>query len=111
MAGEGKQYRRWKRSHCGKWKYASRWAAWQAVVRIWCRQRFIDSLIPYPCRWGSDWQKGSGHAPLHWHVGHSKKLSPVMRVKRKLLYWVRRSIVWPYYRVRRHVRNARAKQA
>jgi hypothetical protein len=93
------RYENWRSAHHGKFRYRSRRRAWLAVFRIWLREHRFDSLEPYTCRWGPDWEKGRTAEP-HIHIGHGK-FQPSERAR----HWLRRHAVWPYYRARRRWRR------
>jgi hypothetical protein len=90
----------WYQHGRGKYPYRSRGQAWRACARIWARERRIDSLVPYECRWTRDWRAGRT-GTLHWHIGHGK-FTPRQRAARKF----RRLVVYPYYRCRSKARRA-----
>ncbi len=96
----GSAFYRWHAEHAGKRKFASRRQAWRFIVRLWIRDRRIDSLEPYECRWAPLWDQGRTAAP-HLHVGHGKH-TPGGRLTRHL----RQHVVWPYFRARLRVRRA-----
>lgn len=91
----------WLAAHCGKRKYRSRWHAWAVILRIWVRNRVIDSLEPYTCTWAPHWSQGRTGAP-HIHIGHGR-YAPFSWLRRQLHLYV----VWPYYRARRRYRRRR----
>lgn len=95
------RYGDWRAAHYGKRRYRSRRRAWLAILRIWLRERRWDSLQPYTCRWGPDWNKGRTGEP-HIHIGHGK-YTPGGRAG----YWLNRHVVWPCYRARTRWRRFR----
>jgi hypothetical protein len=61
---------------------------------MWRHRELDFGLRPYVCRWGHTPVLGQTAAP-HLHIGHHKR-----RPRR----WLKRLIIWPYYRTRRRVR-------
>jgi hypothetical protein len=102
------RYGDWRAAHYGKRRYRSRRRAWLVIFSIWLRERHTDSLQPYTCRWGPDWNKGRAGEP-HIHIGHGR-YTPADRAR----HWVKRVVVWPFYRARarwRRLRRARSAAA
>lgn len=94
---------RWWRSHLQKKPLPTRRAAWRRVLRLQLRDRRPDfGLRPYACTFGS-WPDKT--APLHYHVGHGKRLS--RRSRRRLACRVRKLTIYPYYRARSRYRQWR----
>jgi hypothetical protein len=87
--------------HGRKRVYASRRRAWLAIIRLWARQRRVDTLAPYACTWGSRWEDGRGHAP-HIHIGHGRHL-----LSDRMTHVVARYTIWPLYQARRRWRQFR----
>lgn len=97
----GSAFYRWHAEHAGKRKFASRRQAWWFIVRLWIRDRRIDSLEPYECRWAPLWDQGRTAAPhlqarallavigrlgqVCWPPGFVYGLSLVMQCPRLLL--------------------------
>jgi hypothetical protein len=95
------RYGDWRAAHYGKRRYRTRRQAWLVIARIWLRERRLDSLEPYTCRWGADWNAGRS-APPHIHIGHGK-YTPASRARHQLNL----RVVWPLYRARARFRRLR----
>lgn len=93
------QERWWYQHGRGKWRYRTRWTAWRAVLRIWIRERKVDTLVPYECRWTADWSAGRT-GPLHYHIGHGRHT-----LRDRFRYQLRHRIVYPFYRARSRCRR------
>lgn len=90
-------YASYHKGHRRKKKYANRFRAWQAILSIWWRERKIDSLRPYTCRWHDNQRKGQTAAP-HLHIGHDRD---VRKRYRRWRQTYRKRFYWPCYRLRR----------
>lgn len=114
ISAGARRYDEWRRSHQGKYRFATRRQAWRAIASMcWRRRRPDVHLTPYTCQWGSDPAAGKRAGQPHLHVGHSKQCWPLVQAildwRRALWYWRNRFLVWPYYRARRWVRARRKK--
>ena len=95
------RYGDWRAGHHGKRRFRTRRRAWLVIARIWLRERRWDTLQPYTCRWGPDWNAGRTAEP-HIHIGHGK-YTPGSRAR----YQLNKRVVWPFYRARSHWRRWR----
>jgi hypothetical protein len=102
MGRKGNHYFDWKASHKGKQKHATVLHAWSVIFRIWIRERHTDSLHPYECRWTDDFRQGKTGEP-HIHIGHRKQYHSI---EKRFWYYRYKLIVWPYFRLRRWLRQS-----
>lgn len=106
MARNG--YHEWRAGHSGKQRFTSKHQAWLAVMQIRLREKRADrSLHPYTCRWANDYRAGRTGAP-HVHIGHDRKHRTI---EQRLLYYWRKSAVWPYFRLRGRWRQRQKQKA
>lgn len=109
-SGWGKDTRRQRHhKHYHKRIFQTRRQAWRTIFRIWREERRIDSLMPYTCTWHND-RRLPDDAPVHIHIGHRPKhrhdrTKMRCRARRKLRWWWRSRIWWPYCRLRRRWRQ------
>jgi hypothetical protein len=92
------QFLEWRACHGTKRTYPTRTRARLVICRIWLRERRIDSLQPYTCTWADHWERGRTAAP-HIHIGHARRAYP-----ERAGHWLRKYLLWPFYRLRRRVR-------
>ena len=90
--------RRWQQGHQGKRVYRSRSRAWLMILRIWARERRLDSLTPYVCYYTDRLEDRKTGDP-HIHIGHTRWTR-----SRRLRRRARRMFLYPFFRARRQVK-------
>jgi hypothetical protein len=99
---KGHKWFDWKAGHKGKRKYTTSLQAWRVILAIWLRERHTDSLHPYVCHWTDDYREGQTGEP-HIHIGHRKRYHSIGQ---RFWYCRHKFIVWPYFRLRRWLRQS-----
>ena len=101
------KYHDWRACHSGKYIFVSKWHAWRVITQIWLREKHVDTLRPYVCRWTYDYSAGRIGAP-HIHIGHKKKYWTIsQRMTRR---W-KKLTIYPYFRTRSRYRRFRKRLA